>query len=226
MIQGCRGSWKFRRWKPWLSPDVGEILWLVERSGGRDGAWGSGALAGGEGEILGPVNLLRRIRESRVYVPLFGGRKLRSVIMAREQAELWKTRDNGGKAAWLFIGVLSSVYWVSDVITDDELAVLIMRACSSRNLFVKHHLCASNVTPTAVRFIVSVFLCVLCSCRMSSTQMTCSHFRKNRPKKRQKPAGCRSRIISKNRPVPIFGRSTGASLIYTSFICFCFWWII
>ncbi len=26
-------------------------------------------------------------------------RKMRSVIMAREQAELWKTRDNGGKAA-------------------------------------------------------------------------------------------------------------------------------
>ncbi len=64
--------------------------------------------------------------------------------MAREQAELWKTRDNGGKAAWLFIGVLSSVYWVSDVITDDELAVLIMRACSSRNLFVKHHLIAMS----------------------------------------------------------------------------------
>ncbi len=75
------------------------------------------------------------------------------------------------------------------------------------------YLCASNVTPTAVRFIVSVFLCLLCSCRMSSTQMTCSHFRKNRPKKRQKPSGCRSRIISKNRPVPIFGRSTGASLV-------------
>ncbi len=78
------------------------------------------------------------------------------------------------------------------------------------------YLCASNVTPTAVRFIVSVFLCVLCFCRMSSTQMTCSHFRKNRPKKRQKPAGCRSRIISKNRPVPIFGWSTGASLVKTS----------
>ncbi len=77
------------------------------------------------------------------------------------------------------------------------------------------YLCASNVTPTAVRFIVSVFLCLLCSCRMPSTQMTCSHFRKNRPKKRQKPAGCRSRIISKNRPVPIFGRSTGASLVLT-----------
>ncbi len=75
------------------------------------------------------------------------------------------------------------------------------------------YLCGSNVTPTVVRFIVSVFLCLLCSCRMSSTQMTCSHFRKNRPKKRQKPAGCRSRIISKNRPVPIFGRSTGASLL-------------
>ncbi len=80
------------------------------------------------------------------------------------------------------------------------------------------YLCASNVTPTVVRFIVSVFLCLLCSCRMSSTQITCSHFRKNRPKKRQKPAGCRSRIISKNRPVPIFGRSTGASLKITSLL--------
>ncbi len=79
------------------------------------------------------------------------------------------------------------------------------------------YLCASNVTPTAVRFIVSVFLCLLCSCRMSSTQMTCSHFRKNRPKKRLKPAGCRSCIISKNRPVPIFGRSTGASLLFSPF---------
>ncbi len=27
-----------------LSPDVGEILWLVERSGGRDGAWGLGGV--------------------------------------------------------------------------------------------------------------------------------------------------------------------------------------
>ncbi len=34
-----------------------------------------GALTGGEGEILGPVNLLRRIRESRVYVSLCGRRK-------------------------------------------------------------------------------------------------------------------------------------------------------
>ncbi len=69
---------------------------------------------------------------------------------------------------------------------------------------------------------------------MSSTQMTCSHFRKNRPKKRQKPAGCRSRIISKNRPVPIFGRSTGASLILIFWMCLfnlnvvvdcCFFWL-
>ncbi len=59
-----------------------------------------GALTGGEGEILGPVNLLRRIRESRVYVSLCGRRKKWGLmIMAREQAELWKTRDNGGKAA-------------------------------------------------------------------------------------------------------------------------------
>ncbi len=54
--------------------------------------------------------------------------------------DFWKTRDNGGKAAWLFIEVLSSVYWIGDVITDYELAVLIIRACSSRNLFIKHHL--------------------------------------------------------------------------------------
>ncbi len=51
----------------------------------------------------------------------------------------WKTRDNGGKAAWLFIGVLSSVYWINGVITDDELAVLIICACSSWNLLIKHH---------------------------------------------------------------------------------------
>ncbi len=80
------------------------------------------------------------------------------------------------------------------------------------------YLCASNVTPTAVRFLESVFLCLLCFCRMSSTQMTCSqnfaHFRKNRPKKDKKTSDCRSRIISKNRPVPIFGRSTGVSLVW------------
>ncbi len=57
----------------------------------------------------------------------------------------WKTRDNGGKAVWLFIGVLSSVYCISDVITDDELAMLIIRACSSRNLFIKHHFTSSHL---------------------------------------------------------------------------------
>ncbi len=59
--------------------------------------------------------------------------------------DFWKTRDNGGKAAWLFIEVLSSVYWIGDVITDDELAVLIIRACSSRNLFIKHHFTSSHL---------------------------------------------------------------------------------
>ncbi len=64
----------------------------------------------------------------------------------------WKTRDNGGKAAWLFIEVLSSVYWISDVITDDELAVLIIRACSSRNLFIKHHLFFKCVYVAFIKF--------------------------------------------------------------------------
>ncbi len=41
--------------------------------------------------------------------------------------------------------VLSSVYWLSDVITDDELAVLIIRTCSSRNLFIKHHFTSSHL---------------------------------------------------------------------------------
>ncbi len=31
------------------------------------------------------------------------------------------------------------------MITDDELAVLIIRACSSRNLFIKHHLVDESV---------------------------------------------------------------------------------
>ncbi len=41
---------------------------------------------------------------------------------------------------WLFIGILSRVDWIGGVITDDELAVLIICACSSRNLLIKHHL--------------------------------------------------------------------------------------
>ncbi len=47
------------------------------------------------------------------------------------------------------------------------------------------YLCASNVTPTAVLVLVSVFLYLLCFCRMSSAQMTRSrnfvHFWKNWP---------------------------------------------
>ncbi len=52
----------------------------------------------------------------------------------------WKTRENEGKTAWLFIGILSRADWIGGVITDDELAVLIICACSSRNLLIKHHL--------------------------------------------------------------------------------------
>ncbi len=69
----------------------------------------------------------------------------------------WKTRDNGGKAAWLFIGVLSSVYWISDVITDDELAVLIICTCSSQNLFIKHHL-TEIAAPPSVPAILSNYI--------------------------------------------------------------------
>ncbi len=76
--------------------------------------------------------------------PLLGCNRTGSVALGWWR-DSGRTRDNGGKAAWLFIGVLSSVYWVSDVITDDELAVLIIRACSSRNLFVKHHFTSSHL---------------------------------------------------------------------------------
>ncbi len=118
----CRGNLvagRAERWPRW-SLGLGGVGWRRRRDPG------SGQFAAEDPRISS-------------ICPVVWKEKMRSVIMAREQAELWKTRDNGGKAAWLFIGVLSSVYWVSDVITDDELAVLIMRACSSRNLFVKHH---------------------------------------------------------------------------------------
>ncbi len=73
----------------------------------------------------------------------------------------WKTRDNGGKAAWLFIGVLSRVYWISDVITDDELAVLIICACSSRNLLIKHHLkCMSECSFPSCTLCMPMLACV------------------------------------------------------------------
>ncbi len=133
----CRGNLvagRAERWPRW-SLGLGGVGWRRRRDPG------SGQFA---------------VEDPRIssICPVVWKEKMRSVIMAREQAELWKTRDNGGKAAWLFIGVLSSVYWVSDVITDDELAVLIMRACSSRNLFVKHHFFALNnlLTQTSLHF--------------------------------------------------------------------------
>ncbi len=57
----------------------------------------------------------------------------------------WKTRENEGKTAWLFIGILSRADWIGGVITDDELAVLIICACSSRNLLIKHHFTSSHL---------------------------------------------------------------------------------
>jgi len=61
-----------------------------------------------------------------------------------------------------------------------------------------------------------LFFCVCCApAECLPHKWHVRTFGKIGQKKRQKPAGCRSRIISKNRPVPIFGRSTGASLINT-----------
>ncbi len=57
----------------------------------------------------------------------------------------WKVRENEGKTAWLFIGILSRADWIGGVITDDELAVLIICACSSRNLLKKHHFTSSHL---------------------------------------------------------------------------------
>ncbi len=55
------------------------------------------------------------------------------------------------------------------------------------------YLCASNVTPTAVRFIVSVFLCLLCSCRMPSTKWHVRTFGKiGRKKDKNRPVADRA----------------------------------
>ncbi len=39
---------------------------------------------------------------------------------------------------WLFIGILSHADWIGGVITDDELAMLIICTCSSWNVLKKH----------------------------------------------------------------------------------------
>ncbi len=80
-----------------LSPDVREILWLVERSGGRDGAWGVDwrrRRDPGAGQFAAEDP-----RISSICLVVWKEKKWGLMIMAREQAELWKTRDNGGKAA-------------------------------------------------------------------------------------------------------------------------------
>ncbi len=60
--------------------------------------------------------------------------------MAKGANRMVEDERNEGKTAWLFIGILSRADWIGGVITDDELAVLIICACSSRNLLIKHHL--------------------------------------------------------------------------------------
>ncbi len=73
------------------------------------------------------------------------------------------------------------------------------------------YLCASNVTPTSSLHCIcfSVFVVLLPNVFHTNDMFALSE---KSAEKKTKPAGCRSRIISKNRPVPIFGRSTGASL--------------
>ncbi len=55
----------------------------------------------------------------------------------------------------LFIGVLSCADWINGAIINDELAVLIICACSSKNLFKKHDFL--RVAGTAERSQVLVF---------------------------------------------------------------------
>ncbi len=61
----------------------------------------------------------------------------------------WRWGDAGRREIievrllWLFIGVLSRADWIGGVITDDELAVLNICACSSQNVLIKHHLLQS-----------------------------------------------------------------------------------
>ncbi len=47
------------------------------------------------------------------------------------------------------------------MITDDELAVLIMRACSSRNLFIKHHVMKEGRSAhLAICIIMALIICL------------------------------------------------------------------
>ncbi len=73
------------------------------------------------------------------------------------------------------------------------------------------YLCASNVTSTDVRFLVSVVLCFVFHTNdmfANDYNVVCTrvHFRNKRPKKHL----C---FISKDQPILISVRSTGASLL-------------
>ncbi len=72
----------------------------------------------------------------RVLLPVLGAAEGEESGWWRdaEWLEMMKVR-----LLWLFIGVLSRAGWMEGVITDDELAVLIICACSSRNWLIKHH---------------------------------------------------------------------------------------
>lgn len=55
-----------------------------------------------------------------------------------ERLEIMKER-----LLWFFIGVLSCAGWIDGVATDDGLAVVIISACSPRNLLINYNLCAT-----------------------------------------------------------------------------------
>ncbi len=79
-----------------LSPGVGEILWLVEQSGGRDRAWSSAAVSGGEGVILGLADCGGRSENPEYRSHCLDGNVMK---WQKERTEWWKTRENEGKTA-------------------------------------------------------------------------------------------------------------------------------
>ncbi len=110
-----------------LSLGVREIVWLVEQSDGCDGAWGSTAVSGGEGVILGPADCCGGSENPEYRSRCLDGKNWVCDIMAKGANQMLKDcRENEGKMAWLFIEVLSRADRRDDVIADDELAGLII----------------------------------------------------------------------------------------------------
>ena len=117
---------------------IGHSVWLVEKSSCRDNAWCSAAVFGGVGVIMGPANAAD-LKNPR-YRSLRWTENWVCDKMATERTEFWKWRDNKGRTYLIIYRCFLLSWLVNGVITNDELAVLIIRACSSRNLFMKHHL--------------------------------------------------------------------------------------